>query len=507
MIDTSKNMLFHIGNLNTESQRISYQMATGKNQDKGSEDSLLHADIIRIEDKIRVSENLKLQIVKSKAINDSSDTSMSEMKNMLDTVQVDLMKGLNSGMDRSDKLALATNLKGVRETMFDLSNVRVDGEYVFSGSDTTKQTMVKDPNYETNGKVTYEGDSFLRKIAVQPGSYRDRGITGYDVGFYTASSAKVSERLVIADNERVIDSEGHEWKVSADRLSMQRYDHNGQIFHPPVEIPVYTQPAESVTVDLGIGANTNASGVYAITIDGVKFEVDTDIVGTTADDIFQEFRTLLTAAPHNYSVPSNLQNLDQFTIAKAGQEIEVNIDRLSNTANYDMKITTEQEASGDKQSSHGKVYATIPSSVTTTSDEKIELGHLRFESKHNYLDDLNVIINALEGYSTHLDGTKADEMTDDGVNNSLRSGLGQTSSQFDATNIGHGELGGRNKVFDISYEKLESQITHYNILLIETNGADMAKLAMESKQLEMTYQALYSTISKMNSLSLVNFLK
>jgi flagellar hook-associated protein 3 FlgL len=41
----------------------------------------------------------------------------------------------------------------------------------------------------------------------------------------------------------------------------------------------------------------------------------------------------------------------------------------------------------------------------------------------------------------------------------------------------------------------------------ETNGADLAKLSMESKALEMTYSALFSTVSKMSQLSLVNYIK
>ena len=66
MIDTSQNMLYHIGNLNTENQRISYQMATGKNLDKGSENSILHSNLIDLDDKLRVTEGLMLQITKTK---------------------------------------------------------------------------------------------------------------------------------------------------------------------------------------------------------------------------------------------------------------------------------------------------------------------------------------------------------------------------------------------------------------------------------------------------------
>ena len=88
-----------------------------------------------------------LQITKSKVINDTSDTSIEEIKRLLgtgeNTIQTDLLKGLNSGMQRSDKLALATNLRGIRDTIFDRMNERVDGEYVFTGSETSKKTGIK----------------------------------------------------------------------------------------------------------------------------------------------------------------------------------------------------------------------------------------------------------------------------------------------------------------------------------------------------------------------------
>jgi flagellar hook-associated protein 3 FlgL len=403
MIDTSRSMLFHIGNLNTESQRISYQMGSGKNQELGSEDAMLHARLINIEDKLRVTESLKLQITKSNVMNEVADSSMEEMKLSLDSIKVDLLKGLNSGMQRSDKLSLATNLRGIRDNMYDMVNVRVDNEYVFAGSNTTEQTMTKDVDFDLNGQIDFDGDGFLRKVAVQPGSYRDRGVTAYDVAFYTASSANAGEVFTFSEGERIIDENGNEWKLNTAGTQLQQYDHNGVIFHPPVELPITAT--------------------------------------TPADE---------TAA-----------------IAGTGQSIR---------ATYSINVPA---------ASPGRV----------------------FEAKHNYFDDLNVIINALEGYSTLLDGQKGAVISDEDVRLTLSNGLELTSKQFDATNIGHGELGGRNKVFEVAFEKLSSQETHYNILLQETGGADMAKLAMESKALEMTYSALYSTISKMNSLSLVNFLK
>ncbi|MGB3752242.1 MAG: hypothetical protein WA945_11805 [Arcobacteraceae bacterium] len=413
MIDTSRNMLYHLGNLNTENQRISEQMATGKSINTGSENSILYSNVINLEDKLRVTTGLMLQISKTQVMNSSADTSLQELKIALGGdefgggIQDDLLKALNSGMDRSDKLALATNLRGIRDNMYDLMNVKVDGEFVFTGSDTTVQTIQKDADYADNGKITYEGDGFLRKVAVQPNSYRDRGVTAYDTMFYTSSKGIAAEPFTFQEGERIIDEEGFEWKLNVAGTELQKYDYNGNIYNPL------------------------ENDVTSIAITSSTLEDESAAIAGTGQSV---------QATYTLNVPGNPLN------------------RL-------------------------------------------------FEAKHNYFDDLNVTINALEGYATKLDGTKGAEIDDELVRQTVSNGLEQNTNQFDATNIGHGELGGRNSVFNVAYEKLTSQETNYNILIQQTTGADLAKLAMESKALELTYQSLYATISKMNNLSLLNYIK
>jgi len=238
---------------------------------------------------------------------------------------------------------------------------------------------------------------------VQPGSYRDRGVTAYDVNFYTSSKAYAGDSFTFSEGERIIDEEGFEWKLNTAKTELQKYDYNGNIYHP-------------------------------------------------------------------------LDSTTQIAINSSTSPIDGDTTQQSTQATYTINN-----------------IPTIPSGRV-------------FEAKHNYFDDLNIIINALEGQSTKLDGTRGGVINDSLVRTTLSNGLGETSQQFDATNIGHGELGGRNNVFNIAYDKLLTQETHYNILIQETGGADLAKLAMESKALEMTYQSLYTTISKMNKLSLLNYI-
>jgi len=420
MIDTSRNMLYHIKNLNAESQRISQQTASGKSIDKGSENSILHSNLINLEDKLRVTEGLMLQIAKTKVMNETADSSLEEIKIALGGdeygggIQDDLLKALNSGMDRNDKLAVATNLRGIRDNMFDRMNTRVDGEYVFTGSDTSIKTLEKDADFPNNGKITFEGDGFLRKVAVQPGSYRDRGVTAYDSIFYTANKATAGQPFTFEEGERVIDENGFEWKLNAAGDQLQKYDYNGNIYHP-----------------LNVGPGGDDITALNITSDTVASRSEADAVAGTGQSVKATY-----------------------TIANIGS------------------------------SPTGKV----------------------FEAKHNYFDDLNIIINALEGHATKLDGTKGAIIDDETVRSTVSNGLEQNAQQFDATNIGHGELGGRNNIFNIANEKLTSQKTHYDILIQKTAGADTAKLAMESKALELTYQSLYTTIGKMNKLSLLNYI-
>jgi len=421
MISTSQNTLYHISNLNEESERISYQMSTGENQYLGSEDSILYSDLIELDDRLRVTEGLELQIEKSQVMNDSSDSAMAELKLLLDKISVDLLKAQNSGTDRSDKLSIATNLEGIRENMLDLINTRVDSEYVFAGSDTTGESYKVSSDFEATGKVTFEGDGFLREVAVQPGSYRDRGITGYDVSFYTSSKANAGESFTFEEGERIIDENGFEWKLNVAETQLQKYDYDGNIYHP---LNTDATLGDVTAVNLNTSLTTTAIEAW----DGI----------TPATE---------PAEPQAVRATYTIDNI-----------------------------------------------GSVPSSKV-------------FEAKHNYFDDLNITINALEGRVTNLDGTVAGEVSDETVFDIIANSIEETTDQFDATNIGHGELGGRNAVFNAAYETLLTQETNYNVLIQQTGGADTAKLALELAALELTYQTLYSSISKMNDLSLLNYLR
>lgn len=374
MINITDSMIYRLGNLNKESSRISYQMSSGKKLDRGSDDSVTYSRELYVNDKIRLYSGLESQIQKTEAQNNVADTTMSQIKDALNSVRTEVLKALNAGMDISDKKAVAVNISGIRERIWNLTNESVDGEYLLSGSDTTVKPFVKDANFATNGKITFAGDGILRKVAVDVGIYRDRGISGYDAIMYNSNSAVTGLALSFTDSERIIDEQGLEWTLDA--------------------------------------TGAGATKLQQRNIDG-------SLTGTEL-------------------------NISSYT-ASTGTYTTANI------------------------TGSGRVLS----------------------AKHNFFDDLQGIVVALN---------TGDDVT-------LRSGLDKIDAAYNQANIGHAELGGRSKIFEVSLEGVQTKLTHFNILYQEVAGSDPSKLALESKALELTYTALYSTIAKMNDLSLVNFVR
>jgi flagellar hook-associated protein 3 FlgL len=376
MINQTEQTIYRLSNLDAQQQRISYQMSTGKKLQQGSDDSVLYSREVLVDDKIRTYEGLKSQIERTTAQNTVADTSMSDIKKILEYVKAELIKA-NTATTTEDGLnSIAVNLAGMKQNLIDLANTQVEGEYVFTGSDSSVKPFEED----SNGNVTYVGNNKLRRVTVEEGSYRERGVTGLDMMMYPSSTAYKGETLSFGEKDRIIDQDGNEWKLNIPTNdTLTKYDLDGNV------------TTETLAVD-----NSNAP-IYTATApitDGTKFEARTNIFNVL-DDVVDALRRV------------------------------------------------------------------------DSSGNPISLAEAR---------------------------------------TGIAKGQSKISSAYDGVNVAHAELGGRNRVFEVSLERVSSKLTHYNILSQQISAVDLSKVAMEAKSLELTYTALYSTINRTNQLSLVNFL-
>lgn len=384
MINQTEVTMYRLDKLNAEQERISYQKSSGKIIDNGSDDAVLFTRQIFTEDKIRTFEGIKAQLNKTTIHNKASDSAVAGIKSLLEQVKSELLKSNTDTTTDEGKKAIAVSIAGVKQNMLDFANTRIDGEYLFSGSDSSIPAFTEDP---TTGKVSYNGDNHLRKIAVDEGSYREKGVNGFDMMMYPTDIATKADTLEFSTSQRIVDQDGFEWKPDSltTPTKLVKYDFNGN----------------ATTEELTVSANTGANA---------------------------------TKFPYQITTP--------------------NVDGT------------------------------------------------KFQAKTNIFDELDSIVNSLNKVDSNgnpITTAEANALLDEGLNN--------INAAYDAVNVAHAELGGRNKVFEISEEKNSAKLTQYNIMFQKIAGVDLGKVAMEAKALELTFTALYSTIQKTSELSLVNFIR
>lgn len=122
-------------------------------------------------------------------------------------------------------------------------------------------------------------------------------------------------------------------------------------------------------------------------------------------------------------------------------------------------------------------------------------------TQNSVFDTLDEIINALKQVDSNGNSINEDE-----ANEILSASLDKLELAYDNVNVKHSKLGARTSSIENYEQIVQTKLTNFNILEENYSSADLTALAIESKSLESTYTALYSTINKVNNLSLVNYL-
>jgi flagellar hook-associated protein 3 FlgL len=450
MISQTKQTAYRLSNLDAQQQKITYQMSTKKELQNGSDDSVLYSRVISVDDKIRTYEGLQSQVEKTTVQNNTSDSSLKDIKKLLEFVKQELVKANTDTTTTDGIAAIASSIAGIKENLYQLANTQVEGEYLFSGSDSSVKPFEKDP---TTGKVTYNGNNQLQRIAVEEGSYRQKGVTGFDMMMYPSSTAYKGQTLVFNESDRIVDQDRNEWKMRT--------------------------PIAKSGEDLTFPASTTTSNPTKL-IDGNN-----------------TIWTLDTTVPLSPVLKDSSGNNIPLTYDAATSLYKVNVP----TSSVDMGINELV-----KFSSTGSLVTPeeiLVPTVGTTGREIVApaVDGTKFEAKTNIFDFIDNTVNALKKVDS-----AGNQISDVESKALISESLSNVDKAFDGVNIAHADLGGKNQVFQFSLERISSKLTQYNVLSEEIGGADLTKVAMEAKALELTYTALYSTISKTNQLSLVNFL-
>ena len=93
------------------------------------------------------------------------ETVLTSINNAMLSAQTLIQKSNNGAISMDDRKAIASELEGLQQQMFDLMNSKnSSGEFIFGGNQSKTQPYIKD----ANGKYIYQGDPGQRNIQVSP---------------------------------------------------------------------------------------------------------------------------------------------------------------------------------------------------------------------------------------------------------------------------------------------------------------------------------------------------
>jgi len=352
MIASVNSTSYLISMLDKTQAKLNFQYS-GEKLQYGSDDSVLYSRLINFDDKMRTNEGIQDQINRVNVLNSTSDTALASVKNILDTINSELIKANTSTTTVEGLEAIAQNLVGLKQNLFDLANTNTEGQYVFSGSDASIKAFVMD----ANGQVTYNGNDSLRKVAVEEGSYRDAGVNGLNAFYYTADSGLKGDTLTFKEGDRILDQDGKEW-----------------ILNSPTNDTITRTNWDGSTETLPV--TTNANGDLEVVLpnnDGTKFEARRSMFDMLDDAI------------------SSLKGLDSL-----GNQTLTYEDRRAGIAQALNEMDKTMDAVVIAHSDLGAKNKTFEVSLENLSSKHTQLKKTRTELGSSDLTDVTIKLKALE---------------------------------------------------------------------------------------------------------------
>ena len=367
MIAQVNSSLYRLNDMSSTQDKLTYQMS-GKKLQYGSDDSMLFGRLSHIDDKILAQTGIKDQIEKTKALNLSADSALAEVKDKIKNAKSELIKANTDTTGEQGLIAIAQTISGYKQNLLDLANTQVEGQYVFSGSDSSVKAFTMD----ANGKVTYNGNDSLRKIAVDEGSYRESGVNGLELFYYTANSASKGETLTFEDGDRILDQEGNEWTLDTATNILSKKNWDGSFDTLTVTPPTAPATEYSVTVP-----NT----------DGTRFEAKRSVFDLL-DDAVSSLKGLDNSGNATLTYEQRRAGISsaQDEIDKANNNVSIahaDLGARNKTFNNSLDIVES------KISQYNKTYTEIGSSNLTEVGIQLKSLELMFSALYSTISQTN----------------------------------------------------------------------------------------------------------------------
>jgi len=146
------NFTFDRKKLYSEIDRTNTQISSGKKIQHSYEDASIFTQSMRLESEVQNLEEIKDRTTEAKSYADSADSIMSEFDLTLRDFKTQLINAANQTLNQDNYEAIAAELENSKEHMINLANTKVNGIYLFSGTNTSVAPIDNEGDYHGNDK-------------------------------------------------------------------------------------------------------------------------------------------------------------------------------------------------------------------------------------------------------------------------------------------------------------------------------------------------------------------
>lgn len=150
--------------LQSRQNLLNYQSSAAKNYDsieklsahmkitKPYEDVGIYVDATRLDYEATTLEQIKEATTKASEFAKNTDQTLNDFADTLDSFKVKLIQAANSGEhSTTSRVAIANDLKAMRDQLVSISNTAINGQYLFSGTAVDTKPISSDGTYNGNG--------------------------------------------------------------------------------------------------------------------------------------------------------------------------------------------------------------------------------------------------------------------------------------------------------------------------------------------------------------------
>lgn len=156
-------------------------LSTGKRLNKPSDDPVGAAKLVRLTEEMDKLTQYQRNIDLLTGSLEQQEIVLSSIEDTVNKARVLTVQAGSGGLTDTDRYAIASELKHVRDELFDLMNSKdANGNYIYSGYQSGKQAFSNNPSAAGNS-ISFAGDNGKNFVQVSDSARLQASSSGYDV--------------------------------------------------------------------------------------------------------------------------------------------------------------------------------------------------------------------------------------------------------------------------------------------------------------------------------------